>query len=350
MGLAEPRKRIKISHDPRNLSWSQSSTSFGQRLMAKHGWKEGQSLGNRESTHVGLSDADRLTAARVGVLFKDDNLGLGAKRKSRDVEAQRTGLDAFQGLLGRLNGKSDTELKEQEKRVEDRKLAMYVRGRWGGMVFVKGGVLVGDRQEEKTANKVGEETRNSDGEKSDPRKEGAGSVESEDDAKQRRKEEKRRHKEEKRRRREEKALKKAAKRAKGAPQPGDDGAEMSRQGLPGHSHKVPLTQAPDEPVSSGASASESETTSTSRQKRKRRSSASTSHDKSHSETHRRMSKSTDTEGVQRERPDPSVKPTPARPSLNLANGRHLLRGRNIQAKKMVFSDLKGLDEIFMRPA
>lgn len=351
------RRRIKISHDPRNLSWSQSSSSFGQRLMTKHGWKEGQSLGNRESNHVGLSDADRLAAARVGVLFKDDNLGLGAKRKSKDVEAQRTGLDAFQGLLGRLNGKSDAELKEQEKKTEDRKLEMYVRGRWGGMVFVRGGVLVGDRQEEKTACKGIEKQKDTEHTEDDGQKQAQSSVTADEKESQKRREEKRRRKEERRLRREEKALRKAAKQAKQAAQEShnkededsDVDAQASTQAVPVHAYRSPLTQPPDEPVSSASSTSEAEADSSTRKKGKRRRSSGTSHDQTDAATQPQKSKAGDMGVVQQQQSSAKGQHAAAKLSLNLKNGRHLLRGRNIQAKKMVFSDLKGLDEIFMRP-
>ncbi|KAK5195045.1 telomerase inhibitor [Exophiala xenobiotica] len=290
MGLAEPKRRLKMSHDPRNLSWSQSSTSFGQRMMTQQGWKEGQSLGNRESIHLGLNDTDRLAAARVGILFKDDNLGLGAKSKSKDVEGQRIGLDAFQGLLGRLNGKSDADLHKEEKKVEDRKLAMYARGRWGGMVFVRGGILVGSMKEDDEQDKSQSEV---------------GSERDETDEKGKRKEEKRQRKEERRQRREEKALRKAATKAKKATK----------------DHNSPLSQPPDEPVSSSPSDDEAPTTS----KQKRRRSSTSQVD------------------------SPVSKPQIVS-SIRTQNGRHLLRGRNIQAKRMAFSDTKGLDEIFMRPA
>ncbi|EXJ79074.1 hypothetical protein A1O3_08575 [Capronia epimyces CBS 606.96] len=315
--------------------------------MAKHGWKEGQSLGNRNSIHVGISDVDRLAAARVGVLFKDDNLGLGAKRKSKDVEAQRTGLDAFQGLLGRLNGKSDAELKKQEQKVEDRKLAMYVRGRWGGMVFVRGGVLVGDRQKEETVNKAGEDEIKMDGTDGD----GDGQdAELGDKDEQRREEEKRRRKEERRIRREEKASRKAAKKAKREAREGNDkdsdAEQMSTPAVPVHSHKSPLTRASDEPVSSADSASETEAAG---QKRKRGRSSTTIAEKTPAEGQRQKSVLGDMNVTQQQQSGTSVRPATTKLNLNLRNGRHLLRGRNIQAKKMAFSDLKGLDEIFMRP-
>ncbi|KIW61796.1 hypothetical protein, variant [Exophiala xenobiotica] len=303
MGLAEPRKRIKMSHDPRNLSWSQSSTSFGQRIMTQHGWKEGQSLGNRESVHLGLNNTERLAAARVGVLFKDNNLGLGAKTKSKDVEGQRVGLDAFQGLLGRLNGKSDAELHKEEKKVEDRKLAMYARGRWGGMVFVKGGVLVGSMKAEDEQGKSQSEV---------------GSEHDEADERRKRKEEKRLRKEERRQQREEKALRKAATKAQKATKDNDSTACTPPQSLV--IHNSPLSQPPDEPVSSSPSDDEARTTT----KQKRRRSSTSQVDSAVSEP----------QTVSR---------------LKMQNGRHLLRGRNIQAKRMAFSDTKGLDEIFMRP-
>ncbi|KAK5064182.1 hypothetical protein LTR84_000014 [Exophiala bonariae] len=324
MGLAEPKRRSKLAHDPRNLAWSQSS-SFGQRLMTKQGWKEGQSLGNRESVHVGLNDVDRLAAARVGVLFKDNNLGLGAKHKSKDIEGQRTGLDAFQGLLGRLNGKSDQELQKEEQKIEDRKLAMYAKGRWGGMVFVKGGTLVGDR-DFGTGDKENETANSKD---SSPKPvEPSPQVEDEDNStgsnaeERMRKEEKRQRKEARREKREERALRKAEKKArrqrKSAAASSADEDENSTP-IPFQAHKSSPSQAPDEPVSSSSGTEDS--TSNSRLKRKRSS-------------------------LVTEISETSMPKTPV--STPLRNGRHLLRGRNIQAKRMAFADMKGLDEIFMK--
>ena len=102
--------------------------------MLSQGWKAGEGLG--AANHRGFNSYDN---SQLKVSFKDDTLGLGASLKSKDIEHSRTGLDAFQGLLGRLNGKSDTEVQEAEKKVEDRKLAMFAQGKFGGMVFVPGG-------------------------------------------------------------------------------------------------------------------------------------------------------------------------------------------------------------------
>lgn len=75
--------------------------------------------------------------------LKDDNLGLGAKRGSGHAETQCTGLDAFQGLLGRLNGKTDGELQKEQDSRDALKRAIYMEGRWGSVRFVSGGFLVG---------------------------------------------------------------------------------------------------------------------------------------------------------------------------------------------------------------
>ncbi|OAP54910.1 hypothetical protein AYL99_10610 [Fonsecaea erecta] len=327
MGLAEPRKRQKLSHDPRNLAWSSqsSATSYGHRLMTQQGWSQGQALGKRttSSRYGAPSDAERLAAAQVGVLFKDDNLGLGAKKRSgkEAVENQKVGLDAFQGLLGRLNGKSEEVLKQEEKKIEDRKLEMYARGRWGGMIFVRGGVLVGTldekpREKDNAENSLLAEDDQPPAESSSQEREEAGNEE-----RRKRKEEKRRRKEERRIRREEKAQRRAAKTAQ------DD-----VQAIP--VHKSPVTQPPDEPVSSAPSDDEAEKAQRPDQSDKRRKHKSSKHNADVDEGKSPVS----TAAAASKKPSATVMQT----------GRHLLRGRNIQAKKMVLADMKGLDEIFMR--
>lgn len=315
-------RRSKIAHDPRNLAWKeQAATSFGSRMMVKQGWTEGQSLGNRASSHLGINDVDRLAAARVGVLFKDNNLGLGAKTKSQDIEAQRTGLDAYQAMLGRLNGKSQVEVEVMEKKVEDRKLAMYAKGRWGGMVFIKGGTLVGEKtfgtSETVEEQKVDSTTATIDsGRDSD-------SAEGKEVKKDNSKEERRKRKGERRLRREAKAARRAAKAVKRqaksqSTSSNERGSDSESADQTHSSHRSSRSHAPDEPVSSSSSGTEE--AALSKLKRKRSTSSMNS-------------------------PKPAT-PTTATPARG---GRHLLRGRNIQAKRMAFTDLKGLDEIFMRP-
>lgn len=78
--------------------------------------------------------------------MKDDNLGLGAKRGN--AKGETFGLDGLQALLGRLNGKSEEALQKEEEARRDVKLAMYQERRFGGMRFVSGGFLEGDNIEQ----------------------------------------------------------------------------------------------------------------------------------------------------------------------------------------------------------
>jgi Pin2-interacting protein X1 len=110
--------------------------------MSAQGWTPGNRLGAENAAH-----ADYLTAAstsHIKVTLKDDNLGLGA-RPGR--EGEPTGLDAFKGLLGRLNGKSEGELKQDQRKRDDVKLARYVAMKFPEVRFVRGGLLAQEKLE-----------------------------------------------------------------------------------------------------------------------------------------------------------------------------------------------------------
>ncbi|KAJ6172457.1 Protein pxr1 [Penicillium chermesinum] len=146
MGLSGPKKKTKISNDPNNTKWARSTSGFGHKIMSSQGWTPGNRLGARNAAH-----ADFLTNAstsHIKVTLKDDNLGLGA-RLGRETEP--TGLDAFKGLLGRLNGKSDTELKQDQRKRDDVKLARYAAMKFPEVRFVYGGPLAQDKEEDKIA-------------------------------------------------------------------------------------------------------------------------------------------------------------------------------------------------------
>ncbi|KAL8788857.1 MAG: hypothetical protein Q9195_007120 [Heterodermia aff. obscurata] len=136
---ADIRRRTKLSHDPNNTNWS-SSEGYGRRLLQSKGWTPGASLGARDKPYTKAKDT-----SYIRVSLKDDTLGLGAKS---GVNLPPTGLDAFQGLLGRLNGKKDEELEKEQKTRDDLRRAVYTENRWGALRFVSGGFLVGDRIEE----------------------------------------------------------------------------------------------------------------------------------------------------------------------------------------------------------
>lgn len=108
--------------------------------MSAQGWTPGNRLGAKDAAH-----AEHLTSAstsHIRVTIKDDNLGLGA-RVGR--EGQPTGLDAFKGLLGRLNGKSDTELQVEQRKRDDVQLARYVALKFQEVRFVRGGLLTQEK-------------------------------------------------------------------------------------------------------------------------------------------------------------------------------------------------------------
>jgi Pin2-interacting protein X1 len=145
-------RRTKISHDPNNTSWSRSTTSFGHKILTAQGWAPGTLLGAKNAPHAQFHSA--ASASHIRIALKDDNLGLGAKRGSGQAEGECTGLSAFQGLLGRLNGKAEEEVDKEQKAKEDIQREMIMEKRWGLIRFVKGGFLIGDKIEELIDNKT----------------------------------------------------------------------------------------------------------------------------------------------------------------------------------------------------
>ena len=134
---------MKLSHDPNNTRWTGNKESFGHKIMASQGWKEGQYLGAVDASH-----AEHYTAANashIKVSIKDDNLGLGAKIGSGVGAGQCTGLDAFKNILGRLNGKDEDEIEKEQRSRDELKRAIYTERKWGSVRFVRGGFLIGDK-------------------------------------------------------------------------------------------------------------------------------------------------------------------------------------------------------------
>lgn len=129
--MAAIKVKQNFGLDPRNTKWSNDKDRFGHQYLEKMGWTPGRGLGLVEHA----------TTSHVKVSLKDDNVGLGAKlhKKQRKDEfdlGECAGLDAFQRILGRLNGKEDTITNELERQRKDR----VINGKWG-MHFVKGAVL-----------------------------------------------------------------------------------------------------------------------------------------------------------------------------------------------------------------
>ncbi|KAF7845979.1 hypothetical protein BT93_L5724 [Corymbia citriodora subsp. variegata] len=289
MGLAGPRKRVKLSHDPNNTAWTlthSNSSSFGSRYMQSSGWVPGTALG---ASSIPIEQA---TSSKVKIAVKDDMLGLGASLKSKNLEHQRTGLDAFQGLLGRLNAKDDAELKKVEEKIENKKLFTFAQGRWGTMVFVPGGLLVQDdpkkvetipETQSSVQNKIGDvDSANTDDSDVDAAISSARRKEDETT------EERAQRKAAKRKRKDERAAKKEAKRLRKV---------LKESGIADST--TSNTSTPTTAAGTGTST------------------------------------------------PLSTNSTVGRAAVN---GRALLRGKNYAAKRMAFSDSKGLDQIFMRTA
>ncbi|KAL2019821.1 hypothetical protein VTK56DRAFT_9172 [Thermocarpiscus australiensis] len=144
MGLAAAKNKRKLGSDPNNTKWSRKTDSFGQKILRAQGWQPGQYLGAKDAPHAEWHT--EANSSHIRVVLKDDNLGLGAKRNNGD---ECTGLDAFQHLLGRLNGKSEEALETERKAREEVKLSLYVERKLGTIRFVRGGWLVGDQVKDK---------------------------------------------------------------------------------------------------------------------------------------------------------------------------------------------------------
>jgi Pin2-interacting protein X1 len=139
-------RRVKWSHDPNNTKWTRDTGGFGHKIMTAQGWQPGDILGAKNASYAELHTA--ANASHIRVFMKDDNLGLGAKRSSGLAGGECTGLDVFQNLLGRLNGKDEDELVKEQNSREDLKRAIYTERRWGSVRFVRGGFLIGDKIQE----------------------------------------------------------------------------------------------------------------------------------------------------------------------------------------------------------
>ncbi|KAK7430862.1 telomerase inhibitor [Neonectria magnoliae] len=141
--LAEGKSRSRINKDPNNTKWTRDTNSFGQKILRSQGWSPGQFLGVTNAPHSELHTA--ANASYIRVALKDDMKGLGFSRSKED---EVTGLDVFQDLLSRLNGKTEVAVEEDRQVRLAVKANYYVEQRWGPMRFVRGGLLVGDELRE----------------------------------------------------------------------------------------------------------------------------------------------------------------------------------------------------------
>ncbi|KAF1815180.1 hypothetical protein P152DRAFT_248113 [Eremomyces bilateralis CBS 781.70] len=144
MGLSAPRNRVKLSSDPNNTNWSRSTERFGHKILTTYGWEPGAALGAENAAQAAHYTSANFSHVRA--VLKDDTRGLGCNKKSA-AENDTFGLNLFQNVLGRLNGKDDGQLEKDAKQLRDVNLRLYQEKAFGTMIFVHGGFLVGDRVE-----------------------------------------------------------------------------------------------------------------------------------------------------------------------------------------------------------
>ena len=141
--VANFSRRFKLSQDPNNTTWSRSATKYGQKILQSHGWTPGESLGASGTAYSDLRSV--ASVSHIKIALKDDNLGLGAKHDAARASNETTGLDVFQDLLGRLNGRGIIDMNKNRSQRSNLRSSTYIKQRWGNLRFVSGGLLVGDR-------------------------------------------------------------------------------------------------------------------------------------------------------------------------------------------------------------
>jgi Pin2-interacting protein X1 len=141
-------RRQKISHDPNNTTWARDTAGFGHKILTSQGWKPGKTLGATDSAHA--KHFTVASSSHVRIALREENLGLGAKIGSGQGAGECTGLDSFQDLLGRLNGKSEGVIEKEKKGRDDVRRVLYADRKYGGWGrFVSAGIMMGDKMLQK---------------------------------------------------------------------------------------------------------------------------------------------------------------------------------------------------------
>lgn len=110
MGLAGRKVKQRIPADPRNLSWADDASRFGQAYLSKFGWDATQGVGlgaSGDGMKSNLKVSQKLDMLGIGAAHQKDPHGI-AWRQNRDFEV----------LLKRLNeGANKDEAEEEENGV-----------------------------------------------------------------------------------------------------------------------------------------------------------------------------------------------------------------------------------------
>ncbi|KAH8166822.1 hypothetical protein CIB48_g1461 [Xylaria polymorpha] len=367
MGLAGPRNRRKLDHDPNNTRWTRDETTFGQKILRAQGWQPGKFLGAQDTAHAQLHSVASLAPIKINL--KDDTLGLGAKIRQKQSD-ECTGLDVFKDLLGRLNGKSEEALEKERQVRSEIKTNLVVERKYGPMRFVSGGLLVGDHMMAELVDKKPTST---------PVKEESVSETSEDESVKKQKKEKKDKKSKKRKASESeeadtsdgKHEKKRKKRSKVDEESKDDSIgiekpEKKRKDKEKKKSKRSRTEPEEEddagPIESEVKRKKSKKSQNGLQDSRPDTSAESSEDNV-SKKARKKEKKKRKKRKQADSAEASVATatiasstatittTPQDTGSSLAphafSARHRARSRNIASKRMAFGDMQALNQIFM---
>ncbi|KAL7641957.1 UNVERIFIED_CONTAM: hypothetical protein RMT77_007831 [Armadillidium vulgare] len=102
--LAEPKKKSKLTLNPRGTLWANDENKFGQKLLEKMGWAKGKGLGKNEQ---GVKNPIRVSG-------NSDNKGMGF---SGNPDLSTDHYENFEDVLASLNSanNSDSSSSESEK-------------------------------------------------------------------------------------------------------------------------------------------------------------------------------------------------------------------------------------------
>eukprot|EP00088_Acartia_fossae_P045145 TRINITY_DN4837_c0_g1_i14.p1 TRINITY_DN4837_c0_g1~~TRINITY_DN4837_c0_g1_i14.p1 ORF type:complete len:399 (-),score=164.51 TRINITY_DN4837_c0_g1_i14:80-1276(-) len=125
MALAEPRRRLKWSLNPRGETWANDTSKFGHKMLEKWGWEKGKGLGAKEDGRL----------EHIKVRHKQDSKGIGVEGYDDTwLEHQ----DDFQAVLAALNAEHGTGGSEDaEEKVETKSLEVTSKNSKKRVHYVK---------------------------------------------------------------------------------------------------------------------------------------------------------------------------------------------------------------------
>mmetsp|Transcript_59042 Transcript_59042/g.175562 ORF Transcript_59042/g.175562 Transcript_59042/m.175562 type:complete len:292 (-) Transcript_59042:323-1198(-) len=109
---------IVATKDTRNAAWASDTSSFGRKMLAKMGWKEGKGLGKEQQ-----GQTTHLRAVRRG-----DSLGIGAETDTHGEKGWNETSQNFHGVLaalkethGSASGGDDSDSSRSVKKKENKR-------------------------------------------------------------------------------------------------------------------------------------------------------------------------------------------------------------------------------------